>query len=353
MLHALILAGGSGKRFWPLSRRTTPKQLLRIASEATMIEETVARMSGLVPPSRVHVLTNASTVAPIRKLLRRVPPEQVVGEPEGRDTAAAIGLGAVLAAKRDPDAVVAVLPADHVIRPAAAFRTSIAAAAAAAKSGGLFVFGVAPDHPATGYGYIRRGRRVGASRGVPLFRVARFVEKPDAKTARRYLADGDYLWNSGVFCWRADAILSALRRFRPGVAAPLDRIAAAGASPAALTREFHKAERISIDYAVLENSPDVRMIAADWHWDDVGSWTSVAAYVRADGRGNRARGKYFGLDSENCLVLTDGHLVGTVGVKDLVIVRTHDATLVCHRDRAQDVKKLVDLLEAAGEEHVL
>jgi len=356
MLHAVILAGGSGKRFWPLSRRATPKQLLRIGGRTTMIEETAARLRGLVPPSRIRVITNRSTVAPIAGLLRRVPRRQVVGEPEGRDTAAAIGLGAVLAAARDPGAVTVVLPADHVIAPAAAFRRALAAAAAAARDGGLFVFGIPPTFPATGYGYIRRGPRAGSSRGVPLHRVAKFVEKPPLAGARRMLAAGGHFWNSGIFVWKASSLLDALRRFRPAVAGPLDRIAAAVGTrreAEVLKREYREIERISIDYAVLEKSPDVRMIEADWGWDDVGTWAGVEKYLAADGAGNAVRGRHLGIDTKGCVILSEGHLVATVGVRDLVIVRTADATLICPRSRAQDVKALVDRLEALREESLL
>ena len=345
MLHALVLAGGSGKRFWPLSRRATPKQLLAIAGKKTMIAETVDRLRGLVPPSRVHVLTNKSTVAAIRKALPGVPARQIVGEPEGRDTTAAIGLGAALISKRDPDAVMIVLPADHVIRPAAAFRRTMAAAAEAAqRDGGLYVFGVKPTHPATGYGYIQRGRRDGASRGVPVFKVHRFVEKPDLATAKRYVSSRRFLWNAGIFCWRAADILAAIARSRPAIGASLERIRRGG--PAVLAREFPRIEKISIDYAVMEKAPDVRMLEAAWGWDDVGSWASVGPYLPRDAAGNSSLGDFLAVESTDCTVLTDGHLVAAVGVTGLVIVRTRDATLVCRRDSAQDVKKLVDLLEA-------
>ena len=345
MLHALVLAGGSGKRFWPLSRRASPKQLLAIAGKKPMIAETVERLRGLVPPSRVHVLTNRATVAAIRRALPGVPPGQIVGEPEGRDTTAAIGLGATLISKRDPDGVMVVLPADHVIRPAAEFRKSLAAAAEAArKGGGLFVFGVKPSCPATGYGYIRRGAKIGASRGVPVFKVDRFVEKPDLATAKHYLASGRFLWNAGIFCWRARDILAAIAKFRPAIGASLEKIRRGGA--AALAREFRRIEKVSIDYAVMEKAPDVRVIEAAWAWDDVGSWASVGPYLPRDAAGNSSVGDFLAVESTDCTVLTDGHLVAAVGVTGLVIVRTKDATLVCRRDRAQDVKKLVDLLEA-------
>jgi len=357
MLHAVIMAGGSGKRFWPRSRRQTPKQLLRIAGQRTMIEETVARVRGLVPPSRVHVLTNASTVAPIRKLLPAVPPKQIVGEPAGRDTTAALGLGAVLVAAQNPEAVMICLPADHVIRPAAAFRRTVAAAAEAArKHGGLYVFGVRPTHPATGYGYVKRGARERSVRGIPVHRVERFVEKPDRATAARYLSAGDYFWNSGIFCWRARDLLNEIGLYRPEIGHALGRIAAAVGTKrerTVLEREFPKIERISIDYAVMEKSPEVRMIEATWEWDDVGSWSSVAPYLKRDAWGNAVAGKHRHVDTENCIVLADGHLIATVGVRDLIIVRTPDATLICHRDRAQDVKKLVDLLEEEGLEDLL
>lgn len=352
MLHAVIMAGGSGKRFWPMSRRRTPKQLLALVGKKTMVQETVERLSGLVPPDRTYVITNEAHVDLLRHNLPDLPERNVVGEPVGRDTAACVALSAAVVSASDPDAVIVTLPADHLIRPKQTFQETVRAAVEVAReSDALVVFGVKPRTPSTGYGYIRAGEKLAELRRIPVFRVKQFQEKPDAETARRYLESGDYYWNSGNFVWRASVILDQLEKHLPetwrGAMAIREAIGTKNEAKV-LWREYEKFPRISIDYAVMEKADDVRMIEAPYEWDDVGSWGSLENVFTRNKYGSVIIGKHCGIDTTNCIVLGDEHLVATIGVSDLIIVQTRDATLICRKDRAEDVRKLVDQLEKEG-----
>ncbi|MEK7865331.1 MAG: mannose-1-phosphate guanylyltransferase [Planctomycetota bacterium] len=352
MLHAVIMAGGSGKRFWPMSRRRTPKQLLTLVGKKTLVQETVERLGGLVPPDRTYVITNEAHVEVLRHHLPDLPERNVVGEPVGRDTAACIALSAAIVSATDPDAVILTLPADHLIRPKQTFQETVRAAAEVAReSDALVVFGVKPRTASTGYGYIRAGEKLAELRRIPVFRAKQFQEKPDAATARKYLESGDYYWNSGNFVWRASAILTQLEKHLPETwRAVMEIREAIGTKDEAkvLAREYEKLQRISIDYAVMEKADDVRMIEASYEWDDVGSWGSLENVFTRNKYGNVIIGKHCGIDTTNCIVMGDEHLVATIGVSDLIIVQTRDATLICHKDRAQDVRKLADQLEKEG-----
>ncbi|MBM4036638.1 MAG: mannose-1-phosphate guanylyltransferase [Planctomycetes bacterium] len=355
MLHAVIMAGGSGKRFWPQSRHNRPKQVLPIAGPRPMIAETLLRLGDLVPVERTRVVTHESQVQPILEGLGVAMTPRVVAEPFGRDTAACIGLAAVHIRREDPDGVMLVMPADQVIEPAERFREVMRAGAEAAGAGdALVTFGIKPRYPATGYGYIHRGAKAAEVRGIPIYEVQRFREKPARAVAVDYVASGEYYWNSGIFCWRAGTILDCLRRFTPRLHAALERIGGAIATPAediVLREAYEPLERISIDYAVMERAETLRVMEADFEWSDVGSWESVARLRRgeADARGNILIGRCQTLDAANALVLGDNaHLVAIIGLDDIIVVRTPDATLICPRHRAEDVKLLVEMLERHG-----
>lgn len=352
MLHAVIMAGGSGKRFWPMSRRRTPKQLLTLVGRKTLVQETVERLGGLVPPDRTYVVTNEAHVDVLRHHLPDLPEKNVVGEPVGRDTAACIAVSAAMVSASDPDAVILTLPADHMIRPKQTFQDTVRAAAEVAReSDALVVFGVKPRTPSTGYGYIRAGEKLAEIRRIPVFRVKQFREKPDAATARQYLESGDYYWNSGNFVWRASAILAQVEKHLPETyrgAMAIREALGTKDEEATMAREYEKLPRISIDYAVMEKADDVRMIEAPYEWDDVGSWGSLENVFTRNKHGSVIIGKHCGIDTTNCIVLGDEHLVATIGVTDLIIVQTRDATLICHKDRAEDVRKLADQLEKEG-----
>ena len=355
MLHAIVMAGGSGTRFWPASRAALPKQLLPLAGERTLLEDTVARLEGLVPPERVLVVTSARLLDAARRQLPQVPESGLVGEPCKRDTAPCIGLAALLVSRHDPDATMAVMPSDHVIAPAAKFQDAIrqAAALVEAAPGRLVTFGIRPTYPAESFGYIQQGAALAVAPGAaPAHVVARFREKPPAQVAAEYLAAGDSLWNAGIFVWKAATILAALRERQPDCLAHLERIAAAWDGPdreAVFAREFAAIKGISIDYAVLEHAADVVVIEAPFTWDDLGGWSAVARQRGIDAEGNTIVGRHLGIESVRTIVHAAGdHLVVTMGLEDMLVVHTPDATLVADRTREEAVRKVVAELEKRG-----
>lgn len=352
MLCALILAGGSGTRFWPKSRARLPKQLISLDGGPTLIEQAAARLEGTVLPERTFVVTTARQAPLVRERLPAVPPDNVIVEPQGRDTAAALGLAAAAIARRlGPQAILAAMPADHVIRPASRFRDAIAGAVelVAARPGTVATLGIVPSHAATAYGYIQRGEPIPIRGARRAFRVARFREKPDRATAEEYLRSGEYYWNGGIFVWRAQDLLDALERFLPATAA------AVRLEGEALAAAYAGLPKISIDYAVLEKHERVITIEADFEWSDVGSWNALPPIIGTDAEGNAAIGAtHVALGSHGVLVVGDpGTLVATIGLEDVVVVQSGGATLVCRKDRVEDVKKLCERLEREGRTDVL
>lgn len=349
-VHAVILAGGKGTRFWPRSRVRRPKQLLPIVSERTMVQETLERLKPLIPPRRVWVVTGADHADELREQLPSIPPEQIIVEPVGRNTAPAIGLAAHGIARRRPDALMVVLPADHHVRFADRFRETIERAISVAESGKLLVtIGIEPNAPETGYGYIERGEPLGEG----VHRVARFTEKPDRARAEAFLASGRYLWNGGIFIWRVKTIREALARHLPEVESHLDAIAVAWGDPEVLADRYERIEDGSIDYGVLEKADNVAVVAGDFGWDDIGSWTALLRLWPADAAGNVVRGRVIALDSRGNLVAADKRLVALIGVEDLVVIETEDAVLICPTGRAQDVKQVIEELRQRGwKEHL-
>ena len=360
MLHAIVMAGGSGTRFWPASRGALPKQLLPLAGDRTLLEDTLARLDGLVPPERTMVVTAARLLDAVRHQLPQVPEAGLVGEPCRRDTAPCIGLAALLVARHDRDATMAVMPSDHVIRPSERFRDAIrqAEGLVAAAPGRLVTFGVRPTYPAESFGYIQQGEALTVPPGAaPAHVVASFREKPPAAVAAEYLAAGTYLWNAGIFVWKAATILAALAERQPDCLRHLERIAAAWDGPdrdRVFAAEFAAIKGISIDYAVLEHARDVAVIEAPFGWDDLGSWSAVARQRPADAAGNTLVGRHLDIGSRGTIVHTDGeHLVVTLGLEDMLVVHTPDATLVADRSREEEVRKVVAELEARGWKDVL
>lgn len=347
---AVILAGGFGTRFWPASRRALPKQFLRIAGRRTMIAETAERLRGLVGPERVIVVTAAEHAQLVARNLRRLPPENVLAEPAGRNTAACVAWAALEIERRERGSVHVVLPSDHVIEPAREFRRVLAAAFEEASDGeALLTLGIRPTSPATGYGYIEAGEALGERDGAPVHAVVRFVEKPDRARAEAFLATGRFLWNAGIFVWATRAILAAFERHQPEL---LRRIAAIGGREQR-EREYPLLPSLPVDVAILEKADNVRVVPIAFAWSDVGSWTALPEVVAADDRGNVVAGgaQLLGEDARGCIVHgARGELVALIGVEDLVVVRAGKATLVCPRERAQDVKKIVERLsdEAPG-----
>lgn len=350
--YAVVMAGGKGERFWPLSTEARPKQLLALAGGKPLILQAIDRLEGLVPLDHVLVSTNASLVPAIRELLGPASPVSILGEPVGRDTAAAIAAATAWILRRDPQAVFCVLTADHIIGDLPLFRKTLAAGLSlCAENPVLMTIGIAPSEPSSAFGYIQRGEPWLSRDGIDFHRVHRFVEKPSVETAREYLASGEYAWNSGMFVWSAQTILDAFSSFRP-VLADLARQWAALPSDKefqrALERDFPGLEKISIDYAIMEKVPNVVMCRGGFPWDDVGSWTALDAHLPLDDSKNAALGDVEFLDaSSNIVVSSPTHLTALVGVSDLIVVQAPGVTLVCPKSRAQDIKKLVTRLRAA------
>ncbi|MGC8659761.1 MAG: mannose-1-phosphate guanylyltransferase [Desulfomonilaceae bacterium] len=356
-LYSVIMAGGSGVRFWPQSRRHRPKQLLKIVGEKTMIRATVDRVSPVTPYDRIMVVTGAHHAEKIRMQIPEIPNDLIVTEPVGRNTAPCIALAAYRLAKIDSDAVMLVLPADHLITKEDEFRSTIEAVSKiAAETGELLTFGVIPDRPETGYGYIHVGEMVVEFDGLKAYRVQRFVEKPDIKTAQSYLKIGDYLWNSGMFIWKVSSIIKAIERYLPVIAKAMEKLYPVLNTPeenALLVETYEDLPEISIDYGVLERADNVLVIPIDVGWNDVGSWTSLQDVWNTDQEGNASKGKILTLNAKGCVVSSPQKLTALVGVEDIIVVDTPDAILVCRKDRAQDIKQLQELLKKHGYQGLL
>lgn len=341
------MAGGKGERFWPQSRLKRPKQLLPIVGDAPLLTQTVQRLEGLVPAENIFIITNCEQQAATEEVCPMLPKGNIVGEPVGRDTAAAVGLAMALVAQRDPQGTFAMLPADQVIHDDAGFKSCLETAfAAAEKEPVLVTIGITPEFPATGYGYIQRGAEWTRVDERPVYKVKAFKEKPDADTATRYIASGEYSWNAGMFIWSVPAIDAAFAEFVPGLYAALEKISSALKSgqdlDAVLEAQYSSLEKISIDYAVMEKARNVVTLESTFDWDDVGAWPAVARHFPADEAGNVLRGAAMVEGgSGNIVISPDGHLTAIVGADDLIVVRTADATLVCPKSKAQDIKKLV------------
>src|SRR5438876_6501084 len=357
-LYAVVLAGGSGTRFWPLSRELYPKQLLKVLSNRTLIQQTVHRVRPIVPAERTLVVTGAGHADGIRIQLDGadgVPKENLLIEPVARNTAAAIGWAAEAVRRLDPDGVMLVMPADHVIPDEKKFLRAVALGVQVAQTGKLVTFGVVPTRPETGYGYIKAVRRrpLCAQDGLKALGVARFVEKPDLPTATRYLRAGGFYWNSGIFVWRADTILGEMAISLPKLARGLKQLGASN-EPQALERFYNTAESISIDHGLLQRSRRAAVIPAPFRWSDIGNWSSLNEVADTDRDGNVRIGRIVDLGSRDSVLYGEHRLVATIGLKDMVVVDTADATLVCPKDRAQDVKQVVELLrKQKAPEHLI
>ena len=343
-----IMAGGSGERFWPLSRKAKPKHLLRLVSSKTLLEETVLRLRPLAKkPSDLLILTNHEQVPGVRKALPRFPKGFLIPEPAKRDTAPAAALATALALRRHSEAILALLPADAVIGRPPVFRTQLAAASrAAAVSPSFLTLGIRPSYPATGFGYLHLGTKtLGTVQGGPFLKVKRFVEKPSLAKAKGYVRSGQYAWNAGIFVWKASTFLAEAKRQQPALARFIEKFPKKGSYAAYLKREFPKLPKISVDYAIMEGARSVLALKATFPWDDVGSWTALPGHLPTDKHGNTFRGSVFSLESRNSLALAEGgRPVALLGTENLVVVDTKDALLVCSKDKVQEVKRLMKVL---------
>ncbi len=356
-LYALIMAGGGGTRLWPLSRRDHPKQALRLFGERTMFQLAVDRLRPLLPVERILIVTAAGQVDPLAAQVPDLPRENFIIEPMGRGTAPCIGLSALHLRRRDPQAVMAVLTADHFIRREPLFRRALRAATSVAQKGYLVTLGIEPTFPATGYGYIERGESLGEVDGFQVYRVLRFREKPDQATAMRFLADGLYSWNSGMFIWKVDRILEEMGRLMPDLVTTLEQLEAAldeGSYEARLAELWPRVRKETIDYGVMEHAGQVAVLPVEMGWSDVGSWAAVMALHEADAAGNVSRGEHIAVNTERTMVLAEGHrLIATVGVRDLIVVDTPDALLITTPEASQQVREVVRRLRAQGRDALL
>ncbi|HEX2224297.1 MAG TPA: sugar phosphate nucleotidyltransferase [Thermoanaerobaculia bacterium] len=352
--QALILAGGTGTRFWPLSRKSRPKQLLALEGDTTLLRATFERLQPLVPPGAVWVCTTANLAEAVRRELPEVPPEQILLEPEGRNTAPAIGWSVRSMPEEARRGPVAVLPADHRVGDPEAFREILGRAARrAAEEDRVMTLGVTPRWAETGYGYLELDEDAEPD---GLRRVRRFVEKPDAENAARFLAAGNYLWNAGIFVFRGTTFLSLLERHEPELARGLEEIALSAASadtPGRIAELYGRLPANSIDYAVMEKLDAISTFPLDCGWSDLGSWEALYEVLPAAADGNAHRGDTLAVDSRGNLLFSDAGTVAVVGVRDLVVVRTGDTVLVCPRERSQDVRKLVAQLTDRGRGELL
>jgi mannose-1-phosphate guanylyltransferase len=357
MLYGVIMAGGSGTRFWPQSRKKRPKQLLKIAGDRTMIRATIERIMPVISCERIMVVTGVSHADEIRAEIPELGEAMVVAEPQGRNTAPCIALAAYRIAKEDPDAVMVVLPADHLIGREDEFRKALETAAdAASKSDYLITFGIVPDRPETGYGYIELGPEALKVGDTSMFKVKAFVEKPDRSTAETYLSSDNYLWNSGMFIWKVSAIIQAFERYCPSMSGTIKAIGQdlnTPREPDAIKEAYECLESISIDYAIMEKAANVLVLPIDVDWNDVGSWASLQDVWDKDHNRNAFRGAFLALDAAGCVVSSPHKLTTLIGVDDLIVVDTPDALLVCRKDRAQDVKELQEELRRIGYEKLL
>ncbi len=350
-IYAAILAGGIGTRFWPLSRETTPKQLLKVAGDESLLTTTIERLSPLIEEEDIAIVTSASQAEITRLHLEGAGCGASVGyiiEPCGRNTAPAIGLAAVKLLERDSDAIMVVLPSDHLMKQPEAFRRSIAAAALAASDGSLITFGIRPRSPETAYGYIKgRMELHDEIDGHPVRKVERFVEKPNLDTAKSYVEDGSYLWNSGIFVWRADAVLREYAKYLPELYAALNSIK--GLTDDAAFNEIYEAiDPISIDYGILERTDAALMMEVDFAWSDLGSWNALGDALEADDDGNIIRGRVVDICSKDSIILASERVVATIGLEGFILIDTPDATLVCPKERAQEVREVVSVLKNRG-----
>ncbi len=352
-VYGVILAGGSGTRFWPLSRERFPKQLLRIIGEGTLLQQTFERLMQHISANQMMIVTNEGQAESIRLQLNEWKDDladKIILEPEGRNTAPAIALTALQLMHRDPEAVMVVVPADHVVKAAKKFMMAVQFATKLAEQGHLVTFGIHPSRPETGYGYIQPNtrRRLGKQGMFAGYSVARFVEKPNLPTAKRYYRSGNYFWNSGIFVWKASAILEELALYQLTLSKlmiGLERGLGTPKFPAYLRKAYAKMPSLSIDHAVMENSARSVVVPVDFGWSDVGSWGSLEEVAPLDKAGNVRNGNIMDIGSHNSVLFADRRVVATIGLDNMVVVDTPDATLVCPKDRAQDVKAIVHLLK--------
>ncbi|MBA2479825.1 MAG: NTP transferase domain-containing protein [Planctomycetes bacterium] len=356
-VYAVIMAGGSGTRFWPVSRNAFPKQLVRIIGETTMIQATVARLQPLIPAERVLVITTAALAVETRRQLPMLKPDHIIAEPVGRDTAACVALAALVVEHMAPGATMILLPADQTITPLDHFQQALCAGIDVARAGSLVTYGISPRFPATGYGYIKVGSRMSDVDGVVVDRVERFVEKPDEATARAYLDDGSYRWNAGIFTWRSDVVLSELGKHCSWLTNALRPLTAVWGTPGfdrALAEIYQPLKKISIDFALMEHAKDICVVTGRFAWDDVGSWDSLYDHLPGDEKKVIARGDVLAIDCADSLFMSQTkQVIAAIGVERMSVIVTDDAILIVPKGKSQQVKQAVERLKSEGRTDLL
>lgn len=356
-LVAVIMAGGRGERLWPRSTHSTPKHLLKFGGEKAMVAETVDRLKFLVSLEKIFIVTSQENAQPIKKLFPQFPLANIITEPFSRNTAACIGLAAVFVKRRFPEAVIAIFPSDHVINERRRFAETIRFGAFwAEREKSLVIVGLKPNRPETGYGYIELGGRIGGKNRLAIHRVKRFVEKPDLKKAKGFVSSGRYLWNAGMFIFKVEEILKTFKLFMPEFHRSLLKIEAhldKTDEKKVINRVYKGLKSISIDYGVMEKADNVLVVPSTFGWNDVGSWTAIDDLLPRDEHGVVAHAEHISIDTKDCIIYSPKKLVASIGVSDLIVVETEDALLICHKSRAQDVKKVVEILEKEGKERYL
>lgn len=351
--YGVIMAGGGGTRFWPLSRHEVPKQLLNLSGKEKMINETIDRVATIAAKDDIFVVTNVDQVPGMKDATTgRLKEDHILSEPSARNTAACIGYAAFEIVKKYGDGIMCIFPSDHFIKDESAFTRILEEATKVAENGSLVTLGITPTFPSTGYGYIKFDN----SEDTLDKRVVEFKEKPDEKTAGEYVSSGEYSWNSGMFVWKASVILDEMKNLLPDVYAQLDKIGNALGTDnekEVIDKVYPEIPSISIDYGIMEKSDKVRVISADMGWNDVGSWDNLGVLYDEDSQGNITAGDFLGIDTKNCITYSGKRLIATIGVEDLIIVETEDALMVIDKSRAQDVKKIVDTLKEQGRDELL
>ncbi len=350
--YAVIMAGGKGERFWPLSTSKRPKQLLALVGDKPLIAQAVDRLDGLVPPENVFVVTNAELVEATQAAAPLLPPENIVGEPIGRDTAAAVACGGALVKAKDKNGVFAILTADQVMGDLDVFSATLKGGMdLAAQNDILVTIGIEPTYPSTGFGYIESGDNFQSAEGVEFRKAQRFVEKPDEGTASKYVNSGSFYWNSGMFIWSVQSLEKAFAAHCPEMRKLMDTLtgyAADGKIIEGMDTTYPDLDKISVDYALMEKADNIIMACGTFYWDDVGAWPALENHFEQDATGNTNIGQVQTLDASNNIILSKDHLTAVIGVEDLIVVQAEGVTLVCPKERAQDIKKMVVALRENG-----